>query len=432
MIDPVPVIMPESSSTVTPRRSLVFLVGSLAGGNVVAMVLRMVAGVLVGRLVAPAALGLFNGIGLVLGYAPFLQLGVLSGMNRELPFYAGKGDYQRVEELAAAAQAWALAVGSGACLVLLGIAGWRLVHGEPWEAAGWFTNAILVVFVFYNSHYLQMTYRTSHDFARLAMVNVVESIVGLVLLALVWLLDFYGLCLRAVLTGVIASAVLFHFRPLRVGPKWNLRHLKHLLIIGAPILGVATLYSWWTVINSTLVLRYAGTHGMGLYSMVTVAITALELIPMAVSQVVYPRLSEQYGRNGSVRGLVRVAIKPMMITAAGMIPLTVAAWWLVGPAVRFVVPAYADAVPAMRWGLLLPIVTSFQPLNSIFNVVRRQDLYSVALVLGLAVNGGSLAWLIRDGVTLTAFPQAMLIGRGLFMVACYLLVVYLARRSSRT
>ena len=70
-------------------------------------VLRMLGGILQGRCVPPAVLGLFNGLGLVVGYAPFLQIGISNGLNRELPYFVGKGDQQRVKELAAAAQAWA-------------------------------------------------------------------------------------------------------------------------------------------------------------------------------------------------------------------------------------------------------------------------------------------------------------------------------------
>ena len=80
--------------------------------------------------------------------------------------------------------------------------------------------------------------------------------------------------------------------------------------------------------------------------------------------------------------------------------------------------------------ILVAFVSSFQPLNLIFNVVRRQDLYVVAILIGMAVNGATLFWLVRDEIVLTAFPQALLAGRVVFMVACYLLLARLARRST--
>lgn len=414
------------------RRSLFFLIGSLAGGNLVAMVFRMIGGLITGRLVAPATLGLFNGIGLVLGYVPFLQLGVLNGLNRELPYYVGKGDRQRAEELAAAAQAWALAVGCGVFVALLGVAGWQLAHGEMWKAAGWLANAILALFLFYGTYYLQMTFRTSHDFARLALVNVVESAFGLVLLVLVAFLSFYGLCLRLVLMGIVSTALLYFWRPVRVGPKWSFRHFKHLLKIGVPIFGVGQIYAYWAVIDSTLVLKFAGTEGMGLYAMVILATTALQLVPQAVGQVVYPRMAQEYGKSERLSDLVQIARKPILITSLGLIPVTAIAWLLVRPVMELLLPAYVDAVPAMYWALLLPFISSFQPVNAVFNVARRQDLHAAAVILGMAVYGGSLIWLIRDGVSLAAFPQAMLIGRAMFVVVCYLFIWRLLSRERHT
>lgn len=425
-----PELVPQEipAAKIPPKRSLVALVGHLVGGNMASMALRLVAGVLQGRLVAPATLGLFTGIGLSLRYAPFFQLGILDGLYRELPYHIGRGDRSRAEALASAAQAWALAVGSLYALILLGVGAWNLAQGERWMAAGWFTNAVLAVVFYYKTYYLQLTYRTAHDFSRLALVGVVESVGSLLLLGLVAWLNYYGLCLRALLVGALGTGMLFIWRPLRVRPAWNFGHLKHLLRIGLPIFGVGQLYAWWSVLNSTLVLKYAGVEGMGLYAMVMMANTAIEFIPSAVSQVVHPRMAEQYGKAHRVSDLVRISWKPMVLTAAGLIPVIAVSWWLVEPVVRFLIPAYAAAIPAMRWGLLLPIVNSFYPMAGIFQIVRRQDLYGTALGISMAVYVGVQLWLIRDGVSLSAFPQAMLVGRAVFAVLCTGFALNLRRR----
>ena len=412
-----------------PRRSVFFLAGSLAGGNLIAMVMRLAGGVLLGRLVAPSTLGLFAGIGLVLGYAPIAQLGIINGLNRELPYFVGKGEIERARSLASAGQAWALAVGAVVFTGLTGVAIWYLAHRQMWQAAGWFTNAVMAVLVFYGTLYLQVTFRTAQDFVKLARANVIEGIAGLVGLVFVAFMNFYGLCVRLILAAATSVAVLHRWRPVRVGPRWDWSDLKHLLIIGAPIFGVGQIYGLWGgVVNSTLVLRYTGTRGMGLYAMVLVAISALEIVPAAVAQVVYPRMAQEYGGGCSRRHLTKIALKPMLATCAGLSVVVVAGWFAVEPLVRWVIPEYVDAVPAMQWALLLPWINSFQPLNSIFNVVRRQDLYLAAIALGIAVFGGSLLLLVHDHVYLAAFPQAMLIGRAVFMVVSYLFVLRLQRK----
>jgi O-antigen/teichoic acid export membrane protein len=383
---------------------------------------RLVSGFFLGRLILPATLGLFNGIGLVIGYAPFLQLGILNGLNRELPYYVGKGDRQRVNELAAAGQAWALLIGGLSCIALVGVAAWQLASGETLKAAGWLTYALLALAFFYSTDYLQMTFRTSHDFARLALVNVVEAASGLALLAAVAYMGFYGLCVRAIIMAAVSSALLFLWRPIRGGPRWNYRHLKHLLVIGAPIFAVGQLYGLWRVVDSTLVLRLAGNEGMGLYAMVLMASAALEVIPSAVAQVVYPRMSEEYGRSDRLDRLVRIARKPTIVSTIGLIPVIVAGWLLVGPFMRSFLPNYAGAVSAMQWSLLIPLVASLQPVSNLFNVARRQGLYAIAIAGGIAAYAGSLLLLTHGEVSLVDFPRAMLVGRLVMLALCYIFI----------
>jgi O-antigen/teichoic acid export membrane protein len=418
-------VLGSDRSPSAPRRSMAFLVGSLAGGNLAAMALRMIGGLLIARAVAPATLGLFNGIGLVLQYVPFLQVGILNGLNRELPYFVGKGDRRRAEELAAAAQAFALALGGAVAVALMGIAGWYLARGRAWEAAGWLANGILGFFLFYSTTYLQTTFRTSQDFARLALVNALESGFALVLVALVALLNFYGLCLRAVLVAILSAAMLHHWCPVKVRPTWGWSHLKHLLKVGAPIFVAGQIYAYWTVIDSTLVLRFTGTTGMGLYAVVLLATSAPQLLPSAVSQVVYPRMAEQYGRTNNLDELLKIVRKPIILSAIGLLPVIAIAEVVVRPAVQWLLPEYVGAVSAMRWALLLPFVGSYQPAAMVFTVTRRLDLYTAAVVTGMAAYAGSLAWLIHDEVSLAAFPQAMLIGRAVLMGMYYLLIRYL-------
>ena len=372
------------------RDSMLYLVGAWSGATSRGSCLRMAGGVLQARFVDPSVLGLFNGVGLVLGYAPFLQLGILNGLNRELPYFVGKGDRKRVMELAAAAQAWALAVGGLVGVSLLGVAVWQLLRGDLWMAAGWATNALMAVSLFYNTYYLQMTYRTAHDFARLAMAGVVENAVALVAVVLVAVLSFYGLCLRALLAAAVSAAILFYWRPVHVGPAWNFRQLVHLLLIGFPIFFVGPMLALWTVLDSTLVLKFAGPKGLGLYALAVMAGTTLEMLPMAVSQVIYPRMAERFGRTGKLGELVRMSLKPTVVTVAGMAAVAAVAWWLVGPVVGIVLPKYIGRRPRRAMGPFGRGGEQFW--DSVERVQRRarQDLYAVAIVLGMGLL--SAAW----------------------------------------
>lgn len=409
------------------RRSVLALVAALVGGNLVSSVIRMFSGFLTARCVEPGVMGLFNGIGLVQGYVPFLQLGVLNGLNRELPYYVGKGDDARVRQLAASAQAWALLLGVVVALSLVGVAAWQAACGRWLQAAGWLSYAVTGFFLFYCTYYLEITFRTRSDFARLALINVVMSVASLALVLVIWWLAFYGLCIRAVLVGAVQFALLWAWRPVRVAPKLRREPFLHLLKIGAPIFAVAQVYAYWGTLESTLMLVYCGTRGLGLYSLAAMASTAMLLLPLALSQVLYPQMAEHYGRHADVRALVRLALKPMLLALAAMAGLTAAGWFLAPPLTRLLLPNYVDGVPAAQWTMLVAPLMCLQPVNNVFNVVKRQDLFALAVAAGMVAYYACLRTLLRDGAELVVFPQAMLAGKAVFILACYAGVGWLVR-----
>jgi O-antigen/teichoic acid export membrane protein len=408
---------PKLVRKTTARQSITYL----AGGSLISTVLYALGGLVVGRLIAPSTLGLFNGIGLILSYASFLQLGVFSGLSRELPYFIGKGDRPTAERLSAVAQTWAILVGGLIAVALLGVSGWELGHGDLWRAAGWFTNAIMAIELFIAT-YLQILYRTTNDFARVALIRVIQQTSLLALVILVLPFNFYGLCLRVVLAGGLNVVLLARWRPLRVRNTWSMMDLRHLMRIGLPIFVVGQILSYWTVVDQTLVLKLGGTTLMGLYSMVFMLRGAVATLPSAVSQVFFPRMSQKFGEGHGLRELLRGVTKPMLVAAGGMALATPLLWWLIGPITHILLPQYVGAIPAMQWVLPACILDCLEPGISTLTVTRRQKLRLLAIAVGVMAYGASLALLIRNGVHLAAFSQAMLIGRFFYVVVCYGLI----------
>lgn len=406
--------------------SLVRVSAIFAGGNLVATVLRLLAGILTSRAVDPSILGLFNGIGLVRGYAPFLQAGVSNGLNRELPYFVGKGDRKQAEALAATAQAWVFLVSSGAVLILFGVAGWNVVHGRYELALGWALFIFPVIGVLFGDFYLRVLYATHGQFPRLSFITVLVAGASVVTVALVWWLGFTGLCLRVALIAVLMLGLLWHWCPLRIRPRWRWQDLRLLFATGIPIFAVGQLAAWWSVLDSTLVLAYAGTQGLGLYALANMAGPTVALLPQAMSNVVYPRMSEEYGKTERVGPLVRMVAMPTLLTTAVTGVVVVVGWVLTPPVVRFILPKYVEGIPAAQWSIVAISALALSPVNNIFNVVKKQGRYGLAILTGMGIYFITLKWLIRDGVSLEAFPQAMAAGRFAFVVVCYVLIAWMA------
>ncbi len=408
--------------------SLIRVSAIFASGNLLATVFRLAGGVLTSRLVDPSVLGLFNGIGLVRGYAPFLQGGVANGLNRELPYLVGKGERERALELASAAQAWLLVTAGAAVAVLLGVAGWQLFRGQWQLALGWASFTVPVFGILYGQFYLRILYATHGRFPRLSFITVLVSAAGVITVALVWWGGFVGLCLRGIAVAALMLGLLWRWRPLKVCPRWRLRDLRLLATTGVPIFLVGQLAAWWPVLDSTLVLKFTGTRGLGLYALATMVGPVVGLLPQAMGQVVYPKMSEEYGRTGRLGPLIRMAIGPTLVTVAATLAAVAAGWFLIPPVARLLLPKYVEGIPAAQWSLAAAGIRAFSPVNNVFNVIKKQGRYGAAIAAGILAYYGALRWLIRDGVDLVAFPQAMVVGRVVFFLLCYGMILFMVLR----
>jgi O-antigen/teichoic acid export membrane protein len=411
--------------------SLTQLTAVFGSGNLVATMLRLVGGVLTSRMVDPSVLGLYSGIGLVRGYAPFLQAGVANGLNRELPYHMGRGDREQVETLAATAQTWLLLVSAMAISGLLAVGAWQAFRGRFDLAMGWASFTVPVFGVLYGQFYLQTLYKTHGRFPRLSFVSIVTAAVGLVTVILVWWLGFGGLCLRGIIVAAVTLVLLWHWRPLVVRPRWHWPGFRLLLTTGIPIWLAAQLYSLWPVLNSTLVLSYMGSRGLGLFSIANLAGSSIAMFPLALSQVVYPKMAHEYGRTGRITPLLRMTVKPTLVTLGFTALVVMVVWFALPPVIRVVLPKYVEGTAAAQWQVASIVILALTPVNNIFVVTKKLVRYGAAIGSGMAAYYLSVLWLVRGGPNLEVFPQAMIIGRTVFVGMCLILAWNLSRNEGK-
>ena len=419
----------ERKDTPSPpkRASLRKTLAVYAGGNSIATAIRMLAGFLTLRVLTPSVLGQFNGVMLVLGYLRLLGVGVFAGLQREVPFCFGREEHERADRLSATAQAWALLVGGLSASVLAGIAIWHVATGQWAMAAAWFTAAIGAFLLQFETSYLQTLYRVHDRFGLLARMLIWQSIVNLVLVLFVALFQLYGLCIRSIGVGAVTLLFLWWWRPVRQRPRFVFNDFKALVAVGAPLMIVSEANSLWSVLNRNLIWQLMGDRELGLY-FYTMMQPALLLLPYAINQITYPRMTEIYGRNGSVRELARYICKPTIVSVLMMTPAVALAWWILPQLIELLLPRYIEGIPAARWAILDVIVISMLPLRNIFFAVKKQYHYLGAIALGVAIYLGALSWLVRDGYYLEAFPQAMLVGRVGLLLLCYCFIFILCRK----
>lgn len=375
-------------------------------------VVRIISGLLVARFVLPEVLGTFNGIGIIMGYLPILQLGIMNGLNRDLPYYFGKGEVDKARKYASVAQFWELSLSVLVFSILIFLSVFYLFRGNFLFAAGFFSYALASIHHYYGLNYLQVLFRTNQDFNRLSSITLIISIISLASVVFVWKWKFYGLCLRSIVTLLVEILLLWRWKPLSVRPKFDFTILKEINKVGLPIFIVGIIFSLWSTVQNTFVLKLGGAEQFGLFQLALMVETSLGVVIFSVSQVVYPKMAFEYGKGKDIKGLLQVSFKPILFIFILLVPSIILAWIFLPYAVNWLLPKYVSGVGAAQWTMLLLFISIWAVNNNIFNVIKKQGDFLISIVAGMLVYTAALLILHHyEGFSLKHFPQAMFIGK---------------------
>lgn len=404
--------------------------GAFTAGRLVCTLLHMANGLLMVRLLDPVDLGFFNKNGVVLGYMLWFTLGVFSGLSRELPFYYGKKDISTAHSLASVVDAFAIILGGTAFLLFSVIALRYGLQKQYWHCAVWFSNAVVAFQIIYRN-YLGVTFRTRHDFVKLASVDVSIAIISLASLVFVWRWQYYGLCFRAVFVAIITIAITYYYRPIHVTPHWDTKKFWHLFKTGLPIFMTGYVVSWWSATLSTTWIAWKmDALQMGLYSFPVFVFGTVTLFSNSFNQIYYPRLVESYAKDGDVRRLFRLLLKPICLLFLINGAMLIAGWLLMPYAVRWVAPKYIKSILPAQVMLLNLLIYWLDPALKIFYVIKRSGLFFVCIIFGIVINVFFLFYLEGRMGSLLGVITANMLGRACYMALSMFVLWFFVFRSA--
>jgi O-antigen/teichoic acid export membrane protein len=329
------------------------------------------------RWIDPASMGVWHTLLLAASYLGAVRLGVVNGMGRELPFALGSGDVPRGRRIAATALACntvsSVVVGA-AFLVPLGWSSdgaWRL---------GLCTMAVVSATNFYFA-YLQATFRSGSDFARLARVYRLQAALFLLMPVAVHALGFRGLCLHAALQSLLVTAFAHAVRPLRVLPRFEARVARELLVTGLPLFAAGYLQVVAAGFDRVILLHHGGVEAVGYYAPAVAILSALAVVPGAVATYVYPRMSYALGQGRTPAALGRMALTAAAVSVGAALPLAVCGWFVAPPLIESLFPQYAASVPAVRWSLVAGTLWGLAPTATLLSSLKAWR--SLALYIGV-------------------------------------------------
>ncbi|MEO7487471.1 MAG: hypothetical protein ABIU77_10235, partial [Ferruginibacter sp.] len=179
------------------------MVAFMSFSSLLANVLTIVSGLLVARWLLPEELGLFTSFNVITSYIILVQLGIPSGLSRQLPFYMGSKEETKANQTVAVANHWGLVTGIACFIISLFVVVYFIVIKNYFFAAGTFVIGISAFQGLYVTKYLKILYRSNNDFNKLSLIDIIGALVTFAGIFFVWKYKFYGLCIRAVISILV-------------------------------------------------------------------------------------------------------------------------------------------------------------------------------------------------------------------------------------
>ena len=366
----------------------------LWGGTVVEQLFALARGVVLPRWLGPTSYGVFGGLGLILKYGAYLQLGLTNAAGREIPYALAADERARADAIARAVYGFSFfaSVIPAAALALYAVATWG--HYRPEVSWGLVTFAVLLVTGRFELLF-DALFQARRQFGSSFAFTAVKAAVSFALV--VGLLYFYRL--YGVYVGLVASGVIFWL----VGTAWtrswaapwpDWRVIRTLLKIGLPFVGIGALGFFLQSFDRLLVIKFLPGKTLGYYMLATTVVSFIYIIPLNVGQAMAPRIFA-LPREGDHAAFEEYVARPTLVITFLVAAVGGLAILALIPFVRYVLPAYEPAVPVVA--ALLVGVTCQGGVQGAgftlialgrFGVIALAQL--VALVIGGAVVGAAL------------------------------------------
>jgi O-antigen/teichoic acid export membrane protein len=354
--------------------------------------LMTVRGLIAARLLGPAGYGAWNAIMLIMDYGMYAPAGTYSGLDQAVPARIVDGDAARLDRLKRA--------GLLNVIVTTGVyvaAGLIYFGGSTGQIANmWGFGGVVValaVVVLQALSYYHFTLLRSHGNIKAVSVwFLLQGTIGVglgIALALNPGLRHWGL-LWGWFAGTAVATLSIVWQGRSVVPLIPAlaRESLDLIKVGFPMFIFGASNFVMRSFDRIIILRFLGTHSLGLYGLAVMAVGFLLTLPDAMAYVLYPQLLRRYREQGDSPGAIRDQVERAMRALSVLMPAMCALAYLAADdAVDWLLPSFHDGVPALRILCFSAAGLSLANLGSIVLMTLGRQRVLVPVALGMTTLG---------------------------------------------
>lgn len=348
-------------------------------------VFGLVTNIIAARYILPYELGVIQTVMLVTIYCSFFHLGVFNGLNRNVAFYAAQQNTIKLQDMVDAS--WLVAIINAFVGVLISVAVlvYFHLHGYP-RLYLYSVAAILGILTFLPicTHY-ETIYRGCCSFMPLGISLNISSFANLVLGLLPMAFGALGLIFRYAITQMITCLLLFKKSPIKHKSVGKLDEIIDLVRVGVPMLITGVLYMFYTAADRTIVAVMLGPSAVGELALSGMIATAIQILPMSLGALFYPRASRIYGISKTSLALKKVLVLSLTLNIIIILPLCLMSYFLIGLVTERFLPNYIGGIETAKIYSLSSMFLIYFGVTMIFPVVKKNVPLMVGCVISLLI-----------------------------------------------
>lgn len=359
-------------------------------GSYAAQALDVVNSILLRRFLGPSSMGMWAFLQVVLSYAKHASLGITAATGRDVPYYLGKGEATKVEEVKNLVFTFtfftALLTGVGVLLFA-----WikRREYPTPLVVGLCVTGFLIVLQRLYNLFVVLL--RAHKEFTFASVLNFLSSLFTIFFtLLLTWRFQLYGFLVGTVL-GYVALLILILIKTkYRFSFYFSYKPFVSLLSLGLAVLISDVLRAFLMSIDRILITKYLGFEALGFYSVALMASNYLYALPNMLGIIFFPHFQEVYAKQDKAKDLECYLRQPTLCLAY-LFPCFIGLVWILSSwLVPWMLPEYASGVPALRYLSLGSFFLALTHPFSLFIITVRKHWHLVPLQVAVIALGFSL------------------------------------------
>jgi O-antigen/teichoic acid export membrane protein len=372
----------------------------LSSAEIFAKLIGAVTTFLIAKFLAPSDYGLWISLLLIVSYSGIINLGTMETLLKEYPYHIGRNETDKAHDLEN--HVFTAVMLSSGVLLLTGLAFQYFLEDIAGPTLMIARMMFVAAAVVNTTAYFQFRFSAHQNFRTLSILTSCRTVFAFSLMVLLtWLWGLAGTVLGYLINEVILFLIAV-FLSLHICGKvrfmFDLSKFAHIIRIGFPISIIWWIFIVQLTVDRMISISLLGKTQTGYYGIGVAIVSAVILIPDAISRVLYPKFSERLGKKSDAHEMRDLLFYPAHLLSFA-VPLALGVLVIICPFVfRRYLPAY---LPGLHAAQILILGSFFLCMirNGLYFLISlgQQNKLIVYFLFSLAISISASFVLIQHG-----------------------------------